>query len=119
MSTPKKIAGTMVIPVLTFLILEMICMAHGNNIITNMKSFDNFVVYTAIVMLTTIALSINLNSGRFDFSLGSMAARIHYRSKIKLCGIGWRRRKCSVDAVCYDRSRSCIGVGIRRNLCFT
>ena len=74
MSTPKKIAGTMVIPVLTFLILEMICMAHGNNIITNMKSFDNFVVYTAIVMLTTIALSINLNSGRFDFSLGSMAA---------------------------------------------
>ena len=39
-----------------------------------MKSFDNFVVYTAIVMLTTIALSINLNSGRFDFSLGSMAA---------------------------------------------
>ena len=51
MSTPKKIAGTMVIPVLTFLILEMICMAHGNNIITNMKSFDNFVVYTAIVML--------------------------------------------------------------------
>lgn len=74
MSTPKKIAGTMVIPVLTFLILEVICMAHGENIITNMKSFNNFVVYTAIVMLTTIALSINLNSGRFDFSLGSMAA---------------------------------------------
>jgi ribose transport system permease protein len=39
-----------------------------------MKSFDNFVVYAAIVMITTIALSINLNSGRFDFSLGSMAA---------------------------------------------
>lgn len=39
-----------------------------------MKSFDNFVVYTAIVMITTIALSINLNSGRFDFSLGAMAA---------------------------------------------
>lgn len=74
MSTPKKIAGTIGIPVLTFLILEAICLAHGNNIITNMKSFDNFVVYTAIVMLTTIALSINLNSGRFDFSLGSMAA---------------------------------------------
>ena len=39
-----------------------------------MKGFDNFVVYTAIVMITTIALSINLNSGRFDFSLGAMAA---------------------------------------------
>lgn len=74
MSTPKKVAGTIGIPVLTLLILEMICRTHGENIITNMKSFDNFVVYTAIVMLTTIALSINLNSGRFDFSLGSMAA---------------------------------------------
>ena len=41
--------------------------------IANMTSFDNFVVYIAIVMITTIALSINLNSGRFDFSLGSMA----------------------------------------------
>ena len=73
MSTPKKVAGTAAIPVITFLILEVICRMHGDNIITNMKSFDNFVVYTAIVMLTTIALSINLNSGRFDFSLGSMA----------------------------------------------
>ena len=74
MSTPKRIAGTAAIPVLTFLILELICLAHGENVITNMKSFDNFVVYTAIVMITTIALSINLNSGRFDFSLGAMAA---------------------------------------------
>ena len=41
--------------------------------IVNMVSFDNFMVYTAIVMITTIALSVNLNSGRFDFSLGSMA----------------------------------------------
>ncbi len=74
MSTPKKITGTIIIPVLTFLILEIICLAHGENVITNMKGFDNFVVYTAIVMITTIALSINLNSGRFDFSLGAMAA---------------------------------------------
>lgn len=74
MSTPRKIAGTLTIPVLTFLILEVICLLHGENVITNMKSFDNFVVYAAIVMITTIALSVNLNSGRFDFSLGAMAA---------------------------------------------
>lgn len=74
MSTPRKIAGTLTIPVLTFLILEVICLLHGENVITNMKSFDNFVVYAAIVMITTIALSVNLNSGRFDFSLGVMAA---------------------------------------------
>lgn len=74
MSTSKKVIGTLAIPVFVFMVLEGICLINGEHIITNLKSFDNFVVYTAIVMLTTMALSINLNSGRFDFSLGSMAA---------------------------------------------
>lgn len=46
MSTTKRIVGTAAIPVLTFVILEIICLAHGENVITNMKGFDNFVVYT-------------------------------------------------------------------------
>lgn len=74
MSTSKRIIGTLAIPVIASIILEALCLSHGQNIITNAKSFDNFVIYAAIVMITTIALSINLNSGRFDFSLGSMAA---------------------------------------------
>ncbi len=74
MSIQKKIAGTAGIPILTFLVLEVLCLMQGEHIITNAKSFDNFIIYTAIVMTTTIALSINLNSGRFDFSLGAMAA---------------------------------------------
>lgn len=74
MSTSKRIIGTLAIPILASIVLEALCLSHGQNIITNAKSFDSFVVYTAIVMITTIALSINLNSGRFDFSLGSMAA---------------------------------------------
>ncbi|MDD6155623.1 MAG: sugar ABC transporter permease [Lachnospiraceae bacterium] len=74
MSTSKRIIGTLAIPVIAIVIMEILCLGHGQHIIANSKSFDNFVVYTAIVMITTIALSINLNSGRFDFSLGSMAA---------------------------------------------
>jgi ribose transport system permease protein len=74
MKTSKKIIGTLAIPVITIVVLEALCLTQGQNIITNMRSFDNFVVYAAIVMITTMALSINLNSGRFDFSLGSMAA---------------------------------------------
>lgn len=74
MSTSKKIVGTLAIPILAGVVLELLCLSHGSNVITNSKSFDNFIVYTAIVMITTMALSINLNSGRFDFSLGSMAA---------------------------------------------
>jgi len=74
MSTSKRIIGTLIIPVLAFVVMEMMCLSVGSHVITNSKSFDNFIIYTAIVMITTIALSINLNSGRFDFSLGSMAA---------------------------------------------
>lgn len=74
MSTSKRIIGTVIIPVMAFVITEILCLSHGSHVITNSKSFDNFIIYTAIVMITTIALSINLNSGRFDFSLGSMAA---------------------------------------------
>ena len=74
MSTSKRITGTLAIPVIAMILLEIVCLGNGQHIITNVRSFNNFVVYTAIVMVTTMALSINLNSGRFDFSLGSMAA---------------------------------------------
>lgn len=74
MSTSKRITGTLAIPIIAAIILEIICLGNGQHIITNIRSFNNFVVYTAIVMVTTMALSINLNSGRFDFSLGSIAA---------------------------------------------
>lgn len=69
----KNTVGTLAIPVIAFVILQAICMIGGKAMIGNGTAFNNFVIYTAIVMITTTALSINLNSGRFDFSLGSMA----------------------------------------------
>lgn len=68
-----KILGTFAIPIIILLVLLIICGSGGKSLIANDTGFNNFVVYTAIVMITTMALSINLNSGRFDFSLGSMA----------------------------------------------
>lgn len=72
--TVKNVVGTLAIPVIAAVLLQGICMARGRTMFANAISFNNFVAYTAVVMITTIALSINLNSGRFDFSLGSMAA---------------------------------------------
>lgn len=72
-SVLKRIFGTLAIPLIVLVILEGICLINGRQMISSVTSFKNFVIYTAIVMITTIALSINLNSGRFDFSLGSMA----------------------------------------------
>ncbi len=69
----KKVTGTLAIPALTAAVLGILCAVNGKALIGSRISFNFFMIYTAIVMLTTMALSINLNSGRFDFSLGAMA----------------------------------------------
>ena len=73
MKTGRKILGTLMIPAVTAAVLLAICALSGRSMIANRTSFNYFTLYTAIVMITTMALSINLSSGRFDFSLGSMA----------------------------------------------
>ena len=73
-SAVKNGLGTLAIPALFAAVLLLLCAMGGKSMIANATSFNNFVIYTAIVMTTTMALSINLNSGRFDFSLGAMAA---------------------------------------------
>lgn len=79
----------MAIPVLTAAVLGIFCAANGKAMIGNRISFNFFMLYTAIVMLTTMALSINLNSGRFDFSLGAMAVLASvFSSKITFAILG-------------------------------
>ena len=73
MKKSQKIIGTLAIPVIFAAVLLILCAVNGKSMIANRTSFNYFMIYTAIVMITTMALSINLNSGRFDFSLGSMA----------------------------------------------
>ena len=72
-NTVRKIIGTLAIPAIVAAVLLILCAANGKTMIANRTSFNYFVIYAAIVMITTMALSINLNSGRFDFSLGAMA----------------------------------------------
>lgn len=68
----KRIVGTLAIPMIVAVILLSLCALGGRSMINTALGFHNFVSYTAIVMITTMALSINLNSGRFDFSLGAI-----------------------------------------------
>lgn len=72
-SALRRLIKALVIPALFAFVLLIICSFSGKAMISNRTGFYNFVIYTAIIMLTTMALAINLNSGRFDFSLGSMA----------------------------------------------
>ena len=68
----KRIVGTLAIPAVTAAVLLIICALGGRKMIDSALGFNNFVCYIGIVMITTMALSINLNSGRVDFSLGSI-----------------------------------------------
>lgn len=68
----KNVVGTLAIPVIVAVILLGICALGSRKMIDTALGFHNFVSYVGIVMITTMALSINLNSGRFDFSLGSI-----------------------------------------------
>ena len=69
----KRTVGTLVIPVAVAVILAIICAIGGVSMFSLDTSFTIFIRSAATLMITTIALSINLSSGRFDFSLGSMA----------------------------------------------
>ena len=69
----KKIAGTVMIPLLTLAVLLVISAFQQVLLFDGTGSWMIFFRATASVTLTTFALAINLNSGRFDFSLGSVA----------------------------------------------
>ena len=73
MKLSRRVIGTLAIPCIVAAVLLILCAIGGRSMIANRTSFNYFVQYSAIVMITTMALSVNLNSGRFDFSLGSMA----------------------------------------------
>ncbi len=68
-----RIVGTIAIPVLAFLITMGMCRINGLSLFESEGNWIAFFRATASVMLTTFALSINLNSGRFDFSIGAIA----------------------------------------------
>lgn len=72
MNMGKRIVGTLAIPAIVAAILLSVCALGGRKMIDTALGFNNFMSYVGIVMITTMALSINLNSGRFDFSLGSI-----------------------------------------------
>ncbi len=73
MNKGKKLLGTLAIPVLTFLAVTVLCLSKGTVLFSDRLGWQTFFRAVANVSLVTYALSINLNSGRFDFSIGSVA----------------------------------------------
>lgn len=69
----KKGLGIIVIPFTAFLIVWGICCFNHISLFASAGNWIAFFRAIASVMLTTLALSINLNTGRFDFSIGAVA----------------------------------------------
>ncbi len=68
-----KIFGIGTIPVATLVIMLALCASKGVVMFETQGNWIAFFRAVTSVMLTTFALSINLNSGRFDFSIGSIS----------------------------------------------
>lgn len=73
MKTGKKIAATLLLPLLTLAAVWLVCLSKGVALFETQLNMLTFIRSVANVSLVTYALSINLNSGRFDFSVGSVA----------------------------------------------
>ncbi len=69
----KNLLLSLLIPCAVLLVLEIIALIRGVRLFANADSWKLFFRAVANVTLTTFALSINLDSGRFDFSLGAVS----------------------------------------------
>ena len=97
-----RAAGTLAIPAVFAAVLFGLCAANGKSMFATPISVNYFFLYAAIVMITTMALSVNLNSGRFDFSLGTMAVLYSVHSaKLSYALLGGGSGSASSSAPCW------------------
>lgn len=71
--TGKRMLSTFCIPVGTLIIFWLICSLRGSALFETQGHIVTFIRSTVVICFTSWALSLNLNSGRFDFSIGSIA----------------------------------------------
>lgn len=68
----KRTAGILVIPVICFLSANIMCAGFGTKLFMGSLSVSTYVYGLAYLTLVAFAVSINLHSGRFDFSVSSI-----------------------------------------------
>ncbi|MDH6366788.1 MULTISPECIES: hypothetical protein [unclassified Breznakia] len=64
---------TLFIPIFTALLFVIICEANGLHLVETQGHVLTLIRSTVVIGCTSWALALNLNSGRFDFSIGSIA----------------------------------------------
>lgn len=74
MKTLKKLLGVFAIPLGAFVAVSMVCRANDIALFATNGHVLTWIRSAVIIVFTAWALSFNLESGRFDFSLGAIAS---------------------------------------------
>lgn len=68
----KNTVGILIVPVICLIVSLIMCAAFGTVLFKNANSMSTYMYGTTYMTLVAFAVSINLHTGRFDFSVGSI-----------------------------------------------
>lgn len=68
----KRVCGVLVIPVICYVVSRILCASFGTSLFKDGLSWSSFFYGLTYLSLVAFAVSINLHSGRFDFSVSSI-----------------------------------------------
>ena len=72
MKTLKRIGGVIVIPAICLVVSIILCYSFGTGLFKDSLSWSSFFYGLTYISLVAFAVSINLHSGRFDFSISAI-----------------------------------------------
>lgn len=72
MGIGKRIAGTLVLPVLMFLIMLILCWSNGKMYYGTLDMWKTLIVNITISTTCAMGIGLHFNNGRFDFSGGAV-----------------------------------------------
>ena len=85
----RRGAGMLVIPALCWAVMALACALAGTSLLTGVSSLRLFVRGLTYVLLLSFGVSINMHTGRFDFSTGAVMLLGGVCGALIAYGNGW------------------------------
>ncbi len=68
----KRVAGTLMLPVIMFVIMKILCDANGKTFFGSLKMWQALIPSIAVSVTCAMGIGLQFKNGRFDFSGGSI-----------------------------------------------
>ncbi len=68
----RRVAGTLMLPVIMFVIMKLLCNANGKKFLENMAMWKVMIPDVAVSVACAMGIGLQFKNGRFDFSGGSI-----------------------------------------------